>query len=349
MDVTTYINQNQHQGILPGLVLGYQYGYDAPVITAYGADGAQQPLTADSLFPVASITKLALALAVLKLIDRGVIALDEPIGTYVTDITPASAPLTIRSLLCHTSGLALDLADKDGLYALGLDWAKLAQECLSSAPVNPAWSGVQYSNLGYGLLGILLERLTGQGCADALSSLVLTPLGIRGILGDPTDLTVATIADVRGRHRGTNLETFNSPFWRSLALPWGGLCTDAAGALALVDAFLPHSDFLTPTLREAALSDQTRGLNGGFMPPLWWHPSPWGLGPELRGTKAPHWVSPQFAPASFGHSGASGMVVWADESSMVRIAMLGARAADSGWMLRHGPQITSLVINQLTQ
>jgi hypothetical protein len=43
------------------------------------------------------------------------------------------------------------------------------------------------------------------------------------------------------------------------------------------------------------------------------------------------------------------MVVWADESSMVRIAMLGALAADSGWMLRHGPQITSLVINQLTQ
>jgi beta-lactamase class C len=199
------------------------------------------------------------------------------------------------------------------------------------------------------LLGILLERLTGLGCAEALKNLVLTPLGIRGALGNPIDITVATIADVRGRHRGTNLETFNSPFWRSLALPWGGLCTDAAGALALVDAFLPHSDFLTPTLREAALSDQTRGLNGGFMPPLWWHPSPWGLGPELRGTKAPHWVSPQFAPASFGHSGASGMVVWADESSMVRIAMLGARAADSGWMLRHGPQITSLVINQLTQ
>lgn len=349
MDVTTYINQNQHQGILPGLVLGYQYGYDAPVITAYGLDGAQQPLTADSLFPMASITKLALALAILKLIDRGAIALDEPIGTYASDIAPASAPLTIRSLLCHTSGLALDLVDKDGLYALGLDWAKLARECLASAPINPAWHHVQYSNLGYGLLGIVLERLTGQSCTAALRNLVLTPLGIRGTLGDPTDGAVATIADVRGRHRGSNLETFNSPFWRKLALPWAGLCTDAAGALALVAAFLPHSDFLTPALREVAVRDHTQGRSGGFMPPLWWHPSPWGLGPELRGVKAPHWVSPQFAPTSFGHSGASGVFVWADESSMVRIVMLGARAADSGWMLRHGPQITSLVITQLTQ
>ncbi|NBU63108.1 MAG: class A beta-lactamase-related serine hydrolase [Chloroflexia bacterium] len=349
MDFTSYINQNQQQGILPGLVLGYQYGYDAPVITAYGVDGAQHALTTDSLFPVASITKLALSLAILQLIDHGLIALDEAIGTYVNDIIPASAPLTIRSLLCHASGLALDLADKDGLYAIGLDWPKLAQECLNSPPAKPAWSGVQYSNLGYGLLGILIERMTGQRCADALSSLVLTPLGIRGCLGNPTDLAVATIADVRGRHRGTALETFNSPFWRNLALPWGGLCTDAAGALALVDAFLPHSDFLTPDLRDIALGDHTRGRAGGFMPPLWWNPSPWGLGPELRGTKAPHWVSPQFAPTSFGHSGASGMVVWADESSMVRIVMLGARAADSGWMLRHGPQITSLVINHLTQ
>ena len=349
MDFTTYINQNQQQGILPGLVLGYQYGYDAPVIAAYGLDGAQQPLSADSVFPVASITKLALSLAVLKLIDREEIALDDSIGTYLSDITPASAPLTIRSLLCHTSGLALDLADKDGLYAVGLDWPKLAKECLNTPPINPAWSGVQYSNLGYGLLGILLERMTGQSCADALSSLVLTPLGIRGLLGNPTDLTVATVADVRGRHRGTNLETFNSPFWRSLALPWGGLCTDAAGALALVDAFLPTSDFLSPALREIAVRDHTQGLSGGFMPPLWWHPSPWGLGPEVRGTKAPHWVSPQFAPTAFGHSGASGMFVWADESSMIRIVMLGARVADSGWMIRHGPQITSLVINQLTQ
>ena len=349
MDVTTYINQNQEQGILPGIILGYQYGYDAPVINAYGVDGAQQPLMANSVFPVASITKLALSLAVLKLIDHELIGLEDLIGKHLGDINPASAALSLRSLLCHCSGLGLDLTDKDGLYAIGLDWPKLAKECLHTPPINLAWSGVQYSNLGYGLLGIMLERITGLTCTEALNSLVLTPLGIRGSLGNPGDLHIATISDVRGRHRGTNLEPYNSPFWRSLALPWGGLCTDAAGALALIDAFLPTSDFLSPSLREIAVSDHTRGLDGGFMPPLWWHPSPWGLGPELRGTKAPHWVSPQFAPTSFGHSGASGMFVWADELNMVRIVMLGARAADSGWMLRHGPQITSLVINQLTQ
>src|SRR5207244_181967 len=96
--------------------------------------------------------------------------------------------------------------------------------------------------------------------------------------------------DVRGRVAGTEIEPFNSAFWRSLAMPWAGLITTAEGALGLVRAFT--GDFLRPGTRARATGDQTGGLDGGFGGPLLWRPSPWGLGPELRGRKRPHWAPP---------------------------------------------------------
>ncbi|MFM7678947.1 MAG: serine hydrolase, partial [Roseiflexaceae bacterium] len=131
--------------------------------------------------------------------------------------------------------------------------------------------------------------------------------------------------------------------------PWGGLCTNAAGALALVDAFMPHTSFLHHSLAYEATSVQTDTLGGGFMAPLMWPQSPWGLGPELRGTKTPHWVASCFAADSFGHSGSSGMVVWADPHQRFRFVMLGARAADSGWLLRHGPKLSALLWQEVIQ
>lgn len=344
----TYIETHRANG-LPGMVIGYQYGYADAVIRAYGTDGADHPLQHDTLFPVASLTKLATALAILVLVDRGKLNLDHAIGMYVADIHPDMTMRRVRSLLCHTSGYGLDLANKDELYAPGLTWSVLANACVHTPPQYAAETRVQYSNVGYGILGIIIERITGLTCRDAIHQLVLQPLGIVGVLGNPETHAVATIGDVRGRHRGTALETFNSAFWRSLELPWGGLCTDATGALALVDAFMPHTNFLHQSLVDEATSVQTGTLGGGFMAPLLWPQSPWGLGPELRGNKTPHWVAPCFASDSFGHSGSSGMVVWADPSQRFRIVILGARAADGGWLLRHGPKLSALLWQEVIQ
>ncbi|MFN5060244.1 MAG: serine hydrolase domain-containing protein [Chloroflexota bacterium] len=335
-----YINAEQARGTLPGLVLASQYGFAPVQIHAWGVDGAGIPLAEASVFPVASITKLALSLAIHRLVDRGNIALHDPIGAYIPDIHPLSASRSITSLLAHTSGFGFDLPNKEGRYAHGLTWPALARECLETPPEAESDVRVQYSNLGYGILGVLLERVTQRTCAEALVDLVIRPLGIHAWLGDNPDVKCAVIGDVRGRHRGTDLETYNSPFWRSLALPWGGLCTDAHGALSIVHAFSSQSDLLSPARRSDATSDYTHQLAGGFMRPLMWEHSPWGLGPELRGTKQPHWVANTFPPDSFGHSGASGMLTWYDPHSMFGFALLGARAADSGWLLRHAPEIS---------
>lgn len=331
---------------VPGFVVAASYAEGPPMVFAIGNDAAGTPLAGDDLFPVASITKLATALAVLRLIDLGALELDANLAAYTPEAAAALPGVTIRRLLSHTAGLPLDLSGSDSLYASGTTWRDLAQACLQEPPADRPDSHVQYSNTGYGLLAIVVERVTGQPFAAALQTLVLEPLGITGYLGVEPPRRPAQIAGVRGTHAGTTLEPFNSPFWRALALPWAGLLTNATGAMALVLAFQnTPAPFLQPQTRAEALRNQTGILAGGFVKPLLWSPCPWGLGVDLRGAKNPHWVTDLAGPASFGHSGASGTLAWNDPQAGVAWAILGARTADNGWLLRRGPAITRAIMD----
>jgi beta-lactamase class C len=249
----------------------------------------------------------------------------------------------VRKLLCHTSGLPLDLPRGAVSYAPGLSWQRLANACLRAPLEQPPDTRVQYSNLGYGLLAIVVERVTGQNFSEAMRAEVLAPLGLDGGLGDELRRRPAVLADVRGRHRGTELEPYNSAFWRDLRLPWGGLITTAEGALRLVRAF-GEAAILPMEVAQEATRDQTGGLAGGFAPPLIWPAAPWGLGPELRGTKTPHWAPAEASPTSFGHAGQSGAFAWSDPVAGVSWAILGARTADNGWLLRRAPALGALLM-----
>ncbi len=328
---------------VPGVVVAAAHAEQQPFFFVYGSDADGVALRIDSCFPVASITKLATALAVLRLVDRGEITIESPLTNYL----PEALGLTVESVLCHTSGLALDLSATEAPYARGLDWATLKQACLAATPEAAPGTRVQYSNIGYGLLAALVEAQTGLGFADALQQLVLVPLGIQGYLGQDPPQTAVQLADVRGPHAHTDIEPFNSSFWRSLAMPWAGLVTNAAGALALVQAFLGYPvGFLQPETCILAISDHTNGLPGGFAPPMFWPHSAWGLGPELRGEKQPHWL-PLGMPHAFGHSGASGCLAWADPTTQVAWVILGTRTAGSGWLLRRGPALCEAVLQSI--
>ena len=320
---------------LPGLLLAVVRGGDEPLLAVLGSDPVSQPAV-DTLFPVASVTKLATALAVLRLCAAGQLALDDALSAHLPQAAAAVGGVTLRTLLCHTSGLPDDLAPHLAPYEYGLGWQQLGQACLATALVRSPRSRVTYSNVGFGLLALVVERRTQLPFATALSSLVLDPLGIEGYLGVEPPREPGRVAGKLGEHGGTDREPFNSPFWRSLALPWAGLVTTAGGALALVRAFMGRpTAFLPPELHMAAISDQTGGLAGGFTGYMEWQPCPWGLGPELLGTKSPHMAPAGASPASFGHSGYSGCLAWADPSAAdgegVAWAILGGTRHARGW------------------
>lgn len=344
--VRAAVDEAMRAGQVPGIVVAVARGEGPAEYLAAGADAAGRPLKRDSLFPVASVTKMATALAVLRLIDQGALGLDDRLGDHLPQAVAAQPDVTLRKLLCHRSGLPLDIAPESAPYARGLEWPALANACMLTPLEAPPDTRVQYSNVGYGLLARVVEQHTGQDFRAALRDLVLLPLGAEGYLGEEPPRAPAIVADVRGRHRGGELEPFNSAFYRGLGLPWAGMVTTAEGALAIVRAFAGRpADFLSARLRAEARRGNTGDLAGGFVAPLIWPRCPWGLGPEVRGDKAPHWVPAAAGAESFGHSGQSGALAWHAPAHDVAWAILGARTADNGWLLRRSGAVSAAILS----
>jgi CubicO group peptidase (beta-lactamase class C family) len=330
---------------MKGVVVTAALPEGGPECLAIGTDEAGNELAADSLFPVASITKLATSLALLRLVDRGLVSVDDPLALHLPEANAAQPGVTLRRLLSHSAGMPLDPPAEAAPYQPGLDWPTLARACLHTELQRTPYSFVQYSNAGYGLLALIVERLTGLDFPRALHELVLQPLGIEGYLGEEPPRRPALLGGVRGSHVGTPLETFNSPFWRGLAMPWAGLVTTALGALSLVRAFQGFpAGFLRAETAAEATRNQNDELGGGYVEPLCWKRCPWGLGPEIHGEKSPHWVAREAGEGSFGHAGASGCLAWADPTTGLSWTIMGSRTSDSGWLLRRGPAISRALL-----
>ncbi len=328
---------------VPGLVIAYSKQSSAPKYLVVGTDSAKMPLQEDTIFPVASISKLAVALAVLRLADAGALSWRDPLTRYLPDAAAAQPGVTLQSLLTHTSGLPSSYPDEPELYQLGLTWPMIAQACLRTGLAQPPNSSVCYSDVGYSLLAIVVERITRQPFAAALSNLVLVPLGIEAYLGQEPQRPAAMIDVERSLFTGTPLEFYNSHFFRTLGEPAGGLFTNAAGALRLVAAYQQYPlGFLSAETAEAATQNQVAGLGGGVAG--WFHLSNcrWGLGPALAPTFP--WIPKEASTRSFGHTGASGCIVWCDPAVNRAWVVLGTKIADSGWCDQLFPQLGAALL-----
>ncbi|MSQ10261.1 MAG: class A beta-lactamase-related serine hydrolase [Dehalococcoidia bacterium] len=332
---------------VPGILVAVsQPGIDT-CFTIAGADAADRPLTSHSLFPVASITKLATALAVLRLVDAGRMLLDDPLSLHAPEAAAAQPGVTLRRLLTHTAGLPYDVERNAAPYQRGLNWDVLRSACLATPLDRAPGEWLEYSNVGPGLLAIAVERMAGMPFRQAVGSLVLGPLGIEAYLGEEPPVTPASIAGKYGNYAGTEREPFNSRFWRSIGFPWGGLVTNAEGALRLAQAFAGRPvGFLSQGMPAEATADHAGGVPGTIAGMLNWERTAWGLGPELRGVgKEPCFAPRQASGGSFGHAGASGCLVWHDPVAGVSWFIQGARTFDTWWQA--WPAIGAAILSTL--
>jgi CubicO group peptidase (beta-lactamase class C family) len=332
------------QAVVPGVIVGIRRN-DAELEYVLAGDAAPgQPMTPETIVPVASITKLATALAVLRLVAAGALRLDDSLAQHLPEAAAARDGVSLRRLLCHTSGLPGDLAPGTAPYDATLDWPALARACLATPLEREPGSYLLYSNIGPGLLAIVIERHTGKTFNDALGELVFAPLGIEAYLGIDPSRPPAVITGSLGEHEGGALAPYNSAFWRRLALPWGGLLTTACGAIGLVRAFAGDPDgFLPADLLVEATRDQTGGVAGEMAGLTSWPRVSWGLGPDVHGDKQSPFLPESASPRSFGHGGASGCLAWHDPDVNISWAMLGNRTIDR-WA-RHWPALGDAILS----
>jgi CubicO group peptidase (beta-lactamase class C family) len=141
-----------------------------------GAAGEAPVEPDDRQYRIGSITKTFVAVAVLRLRDAGLVDLDEPIGRFVPDTGYATS--TLRALLSHTSGMQSEPVGPWWERSPGGDFPTLAARNDGSGAVAGPGDYFHYSNLGYGLLGEVIARVTGTPWWDVVSTEVLGPLGM---------------------------------------------------------------------------------------------------------------------------------------------------------------------------
>ncbi|SDE73656.1 CubicO group peptidase, beta-lactamase class C family [Blastococcus fimeti] len=170
---------------VPGVQVAVRSGGELVLSAAVGvADvGTGAPLTTEHLFPVASHSKTFTATAVLRLVEAGRLRLDDPIGAHVPELAAASAPIaraTVRELLGHQSGITRDGGHADfwQLESPFPDREQLLAEVLRGGVVHARNEHFKYSNVGYALVGLAVEAVTGRPFAQHVHDAVLHPLGL---------------------------------------------------------------------------------------------------------------------------------------------------------------------------
>ncbi|MCV7319330.1 serine hydrolase domain-containing protein [Mycolicibacterium confluentis] len=215
-----------------------------------GAPAPAEPMTEDTLFDLASLTKsLTTATAFLQLYEQGLVHIDAPVETLLPDFNPTGDPrraqVTLRMLLTHFSGIAGDLS-LDGPWGLdGPAKEEGIRRALGAWVVFEPGSVFHYSDINFILLGAIIENITGEPLDDYMQEHVFDPLGM-------VDTHYLPIAKVCGPHqvRGTAVALDGYS-------PWAGRCPAGTWSTELLARVAP-----------TALDEDTPGLNADYGHPL---------------------------------------------------------------------------------
>ncbi|MHC5003020.1 MAG: serine hydrolase [Planctomycetota bacterium] len=134
-----------------------------------------RPVTADTVFTIGSITKQFTAAAIMTLQMRGALAVEDRITDYFDDVPPDKRSITIHQLLTHTAGFPPAIGDD---FDTSATRDRFLREALSVELRFPPGEGYEYSNVGYSLLGIIVELVSGEPYEHYLRTHLFTPAGM---------------------------------------------------------------------------------------------------------------------------------------------------------------------------
>ncbi len=291
---------------------------------------AAAPATApDSVYLVASITKPVTAVAAMMLVERGKVSLNDPVATYLPEFKGADrANVRVRDLLSHTSGMPDMLPENTNLRRAHAPLSEFVKGAYTTPLLFPPGTSFRYQSMGILLAATIVERITGVPLRDFERKEIFEPLGMRhsalGLGGMHIPDTVLI------EESGESSWNGNSPYWRDMGHPWGGMHTTTMDLAILLQTFLNGGSYagtrlLGPAAVKTMLTDQNARLN-----------APWGLGFALGRSISWNEFGDLVSPATFGHAGASGTVEWADPETGVICVVLTSRplSVDNGHFLR---------------
>jgi CubicO group peptidase (beta-lactamase class C family) len=286
----------------------------------------------DSVYLLASISKPVNAVGLMLLVERGLVSLNDPAAKYLPELQGSErASIRVRDLLSHTSGLPDMLPQNTELRRAHAPLSDFVRATFTTPLLYKPRTDFSYQSMGTLLAGEIVERVSGQKLREFQKKEIFDLLGMKD---SSLGLGGRKISDTIWCQTGTgpDVERFgpNSAYWRDMGHPWGGMHSTTTDLAILMQSFLNGGQFggkrlLSPATVERMTTDQNTAIG-----------KPWGLGWGL-GT-SPVWVywGDLLSPQTFGHSGATGTVAWADPVHQLVGVILTTRATseDDGRLLR---------------
>lgn len=248
-----------YTGDVPGASVLVLRDGEAVVRAGYGLSDleAHTPATATTNYRLASVTKQFTAASILLLAEDGRLKLEDRVRKWLPSLPKAAEPITIRHLLTHTSGL-IDYEDvipetfKPQLH--DADVLRLLEP--QDRTYFRAGSDYRYSNSGYALLALIVERASGRTFATFLRERIFQPLGMSNTVAYEDGIsTVSTRAFGYTQEQGRWTRTDQSQ--TSAVLGDGGIYS-SIDDLAKWDAALYDGRLLRPSSLQAAFTPATR-------------------------------------------------------------------------------------------
>ena len=278
---------------VPGAQLAIRWG-DRKITAVAGVEkyGSGEPMTTRSTIPSGSISKIFTATMVMMLAADEEIELDEPVGEYLVGLRDSQelfGRLTPRQLLSHTSGLPASLDEHLSPAAMTSPRRYLTECARAAVPVCAPGAAFSYSNIGYVLVGHLVEVITGLSWPEAIRSILLDQLGIAPSFVIDDDLARAGRVCCPGHsvHAGTGRAFPVQQTITPATMATGGLALSASDLAAFATALFPGKhggpevvdSVAVDLMRQATPGAEPFGLADG-----------WGLGLAIYRDGDRQWV-----------------------------------------------------------
>ncbi len=316
------------------------------VIAWQGGNAAPgRPAAANTLWPIASISKTFTAAMIMVLIEQGVFLLSTPVRSVLPEFTGGGRDgATLRHLLTHTAGLIYESPEMDKRLAAQTPMADLIDEAYQHELQFAPGSGHYYADYGYLLAGEMAARTTGRPFAELVHALAIAPAGLSNTWMLPPSMVFDRLAKVRGvLAEGSDGAMYNSAYALGLAHPAFGVVATADDLMRFGMHFAPTGPrFLSQASVWAMTIDQTGGNCKGWAPALGPQTAPaypvaWGLGFYFQQPEAPGVFGDLLSFGTYGHGGASGCQLVIDPHHDIVIALMTnchARTGRDRWSYR---------------
>jgi CubicO group peptidase (beta-lactamase class C family) len=309
-------------------------------------DAASAKAGPETVYIVASISKPITVLMLMLLVERGLVSLNDPVQKYLPEFQgPDREKVRVRDLLTHTSGLPDMLPENVKLRERNAPLADFVKGAMTTPLLFEPRTSFTYSSMGTLLAAEIVERVTKMPLAQFEQQELFEPLKMKHSSLGLGKRALSDTARVQGdsfAKSAKDLERYgaNSSYLRKLGHPWGGMHTSVDDLGIVLQMFLNGGVYdgkriLGRATVEAMTADQNKRIG-----------HPWGLGWGLQTSTAWNAFGDLSSERTFGHSGASGTVAWADPQRELVCVILTTRPwrEDRGFLLRRIANVVQAAI-----